>query len=181
METYIAFLRGINVGGYNKVPMAKLREVLNVTGLHEVRTYIQSGNIVFKSPEKSVGELEQIIKKTIEDSFGFRVPTLVKSLDEVQKIIDDNPFTTSEYLESNSVYFTLLFDVPSGEQIRSFESVTYPNEEFKISDSCVYLLCKKGYGNAKLNNNLIERKLRVTATARNYRTMQKLLVLASYK
>ena len=181
MQVYIAFLRGVNVGGHKKVPMAKLREILKEAGLHEVKTYIQSGNIVFKSEVNSVSELEQIIQKSIADNFGFIVPTLVKLINEVESIIHDNPFTALEYLESNKVYFILLFKTPLTEQVLSFETINYPNEAFKILNNCVYLLCKNGYGKAKLNNNLIEGKLKVSATARNYRTMQKLLELATYK
>ena len=110
MQVYIAFLRGVNVGGHKKVPMAKLREILKEAGLHEVKTYIQSGNIVFKSEVNSVSELEQIIQKSIADNFGFIVPALVKLINEVESIIHDNPFTALEYLESNKVYFILLFN-----------------------------------------------------------------------
>ena len=181
MQVYIAFLRGINVGGHKKVPMAKLKEILSGVGLHDVKTYIQSGNIVFKSTIASVNELEQLVQKSIADGFGFTVPVLVKLTKEVASILADNPFTASKYLESNQVYFILLFNIPPEEQVLSFESMKYPNEEFKILNNCVYLLCKNGYGKAKLNNNSIERKLNVSATARNYRTMQKLVELATNK
>jgi uncharacterized protein (DUF1697 family) len=181
MQVHIAFLRGINVGGHKKVPMAKLRETLSCAGLHDVKTYIQSGNIVFKSKIASVNELEQLIQKSIADGFGFTVPVLVKLTKEVASILADNPFIASKYLESNQVYFILLFNIPPEEQVLSFESMKYPNEEFKILNNCVYLLCKNGYGKARLNNHSIERKLNVSATARNYRTMQKLVELATNK
>jgi len=179
MGIYIAFLRGINVAGQKKVPMAALREILVDAGLNEVKTYIQSGNVVFESKIKSASKLQQLIQKAIEDNFGFKVPTLVKSVNEIEEIIAANPFDSAEYLENNRSYFVLLFESPLKEHILSFETMNYPNEEFHISNNCVYLLCKNGYGNAKLSNNLIERKLKITATARNYRTMQKLLELAS--
>ena len=179
MVVYIAFLRGINVGGHKKIPMAELRLLLAEVGLNNVKTYIQSGNIVFESTIKSTITLAKLIQNSIEEKFGFKVPALVKMAKELEQIFLSNPYNSEAYLENNQTYFVLLFELPIKELVVLFNEERYPNEEFYFSDNCIYLLCKKGYGNAKLNNNLLERKLKVTATARNYRTMQKLLELAS--
>ncbi|WP_424002926.1 DUF1697 domain-containing protein [Maribacter sp. IgM3_T14_3] len=178
MKTYIAFLRGINVSGKHKIPMAELRELCDSISLKEVKTYIQSGNIVFKSELQNTSELESLISKAILKSFGFEVPVIVKTTSQLRDILNDNPFESEDEIIRKQVYFVLLNDLPKISELTKFKVESYENEEFSISDSCIYLKCKVGYGKAKLNNNLIERKLKVLATTRNYRTMHKLLELS---
>lgn len=176
MNTYIALLRGINVSGQKKVPMAQLRELLTVSGLEEVQTYIQSGNVVFKSSETNLLNLQEKIQSAIQSDFGFDVPVLVVSPEKLQQVFDACPF--SEEKKQNS-YFTLLFDTPDSTLVAEASQVSYPNEEFVIIGDCIYFYCSLGYGRAKYNNNFFERKLKVTATARNYKTMLKLLSLSA--
>tara|TARA_R110002049_G_scaffold279949_3_gene459164 strand:+ start:23665 stop:24201 length:537 start_codon:yes stop_codon:yes gene_type:complete len=176
MKTYIALLRGINVSGQKKVPMVELRDLLSKLGLENVQTYIQSGNVVFQSSEESKNKLEDIIQKAIANYFGFEVPILVKTSKEIQNILDHCPF--SEAKKENS-YFTLLHSIPKIELIDSTSKVNYPNETFHITETCVYFYSSMGYGKAKCNNNFFERKLKVTATTRNYKTMIKLLSLCA--
>lgn len=179
METYIAFLRGINVGGQKKMPMIEVREMMTRTGFKNVRTYIQSGNIIFKSELNSTKELQGLIHRAIEETFGFDVPVLVKTANEIRGVLLKNPYNNENDLAHNRVYFVLLQDTPDAELVKTFKSMNFPNEKFRVSDTCVYLCCENGYGKAKLSNNMIERKLEVKATARNYRTMNKLLEIAS--
>ncbi|MEL0455066.1 DUF1697 domain-containing protein [Flavobacteriaceae bacterium SZ-1-7] len=176
MNTYVALLRGINVSGQKKVPMAELRELLSKAGLKDVQTYIQSGNVVFRSSENEAEKLALRIQNTIEKHFGFEVPTLVKSPKELQQIFDACPFPEDEKTES---YFMLLFASPSKALVDEVSKISYSNETFVITDDCVYLYSSVGYGNAKCNNNFFERKLKITATARNYKTMVKLLSLSA--
>ncbi len=178
MNIYIALLRGVNVSGQKKIPMAELRNMLNKMDYKDVSTYIQSGNVVFTSAEKNTETLEKEINRRIQDSFGFDVPVLVKSKTDLGKIIQQNPYTNPEALENKQVYFVLLQNAPNTENIEAFQTDVYQNEKCLITKDCVYLLCINGYGNAKLNNNLIERKLKVKATTRNYRTMLKLMEMA---
>ncbi|SIS41660.1 Uncharacterized conserved protein, DUF1697 family [Zobellia uliginosa] len=175
MKVYIALLRGINVGGKKRLPMADLRAMLNDRGFSNVKTYIQSGNVVFQSHEEDTGALEVSIAEGIKSSFGFEVSVLVKTKKEFENIVMGNPFTDSGSVSRKQVYFVLLKNPPEKERSATFGRETYANEDFTITDYCVYLLCKAGYGKAKLNNNRIEGKLKVEATARNYGTMVKLL------
>ncbi|SDQ07446.1 DUF1697 domain-containing protein [Flagellimonas zhangzhouensis] len=170
---FVALLRGINVSGQKKIKMADLRAVLEGVGLQNVQTYIQSGNVVFESKEQDKSKLEQLIFNTIQKQFGFEVPTLTLRAKEIDAIIKSNPFLGKE--EENKLYFVLLKQKPSTDVTSEFNQLKYVHEDFQVSDNCVYLLCKNGYGNAKLNNNLIEKKLKVEATTRNLKTMQKLL------
>ncbi|WP_159022534.1 DUF1697 domain-containing protein [Formosa sp. L2A11] len=176
MNTYIALLRGINVSGQKKVPMAELRELMANLGFVNVKTYIQSGNVVFQSSEKNLSVLEAKISETISETFGFEVPVLVKNESQLQEIFNFNSFSEEERPTS---YFTLLSEIPKVELVESVLEETYKDEVFTITDSCVYLYSKHGYGKAKCNTNFFERKLKVSATTRNFKTMQKLLSLCS--
>jgi uncharacterized protein (DUF1697 family) len=178
MTTYIAFLRGINVGGKNKVPMLELRQALENANFKNVRTYIQSGNVVLDSTLVSTDAISVTIGKTILDTFGFDIPVLVKTRKQVEVIISDTPYGDEELISNNKTYFVLLFESPPQQLQAIFKAMNFPNEAFQITESCIHLMCFNGYGKAKLSSKLIETKLNVIATARNYRTMQNILALA---
>ena len=175
MITFIALLRGINVGGHKKVPMAELRELLTNSGLLCVRTYIQSGNIVFKSKESSALLLESLIAKAIQKQFGFEVSVLVRTKAELLEIFNNSPFTEVKKRKS---YFMLLHDVPNKELVTEASAKLYEGEEYQIIKDCLYYYSEKGYGQAKFNMNFFEKKLNTFATSRNYNTMLKLLSLS---
>ena len=176
MNRYIALLRGINVGGQKKIPMAELRELLSKSGLKNVQTYIQSGNVIFESSEKDTQKLELDIHYSIKKKFGFEVPILVKTPEELLQIFDDCPF--SEEIKMNS-YFMLLFAIPDKNLVEEVAKMSYTDEEFVIMNTCIYFHSSIGYGRTKFNNNFFERKLKTVATARNYKTMVKLLSLCA--
>ncbi|SDL71044.1 DUF1697 domain-containing protein [Kriegella aquimaris] len=178
MKSYITLLRGINVGGRKKIKMDDLRQLLTQIGFEDVVTYIQSGNVVLKSNEKTLGVLEKMIATAIRNTYDFDVPILVKSKEEIQEILENNPFDNAEDLEANRIYFVLLGEVPRSDLVEALMQETFANEKFSITDNCVYLCCDKGYGKAKCDNNFFERKLKVAATTRNYRTMTKLLEMS---
>ena len=176
MNTYIALLRGINVSGQKKIPMAELRKLLSDSGFKNVQTYIQSGNAIFQSSEENKSVLENTIQKAVLSHFGFDVPILVRTETEIQNILETCPFF--EEKKTNS-YFSLLHSIPNKSLIEETHLISYPNEEFHITNHCVYFFSSAGYGNAKCNNNFFERKLKVSATTRNYKTMVKLLSLCA--
>lgn len=173
MKTYVAFLRGINVGGQKNMLMADLKVLFETLGFTEVQTYIQSGNVVFLASEST--EHASTIADTIENKYGFNVPVLVKTASEVEEILFNCPLSEEKMLKS---YFVLLFETPSEAVKETLDPKAYPSEEFIITNSCVYLYVATGMGKAKCTNNFFERKLNVSATARNYRTMLKLMELS---
>lgn len=175
MQTYIALLRGINVGGHKKVPMVQLRELLSNSGLLNVKTYIQSGNVIFQSINDDSKELEKTIQNSILDHFGFKVPVLVRTRTELLTIFNNCPFSDEKKSES---YFVMLSDVPDEMLVNEASQKTYPDDDYVILNDCIYLFCAKGYGRAKFNLNYFEKKLNIHATARNYKTMVKLLALS---
>ena len=175
MKTFIALLRGINVGGHKKVPMATLRELLAKDGLTNVQTYIQSGNVIFQSSKEAI-ELEKIINKIILDYFGFEVSVIVKTPEELQTILDDCPFQKENKEHS---FFIMFNKIPDAELVKDAQQISYENEEIIIIRDALYFYCSIGYGKSKFNMNTFERKLKVIGTARNYNTMIKLLSLSA--
>ena len=176
MNTYIALLRGINVGGHKKILMADLRKLLEKLNFKNIKTYIQSGNVVLQSSEEDVTSIESKIKNQILKQYNFEVPVLVKTRKEFNSIIDACPFSEDEKEKS---YFLLLYSNPDDELVQITNLISYPNEEFSIAENCIYFYSSIGYGRTKFGNNFFERKLKVSITARNYRTMVKLIEMAS--
>jgi uncharacterized protein (DUF1697 family) len=173
MQTYIALLRGINVSGHKKILMADLKLLFESLGFEKVSTYIQSGNVVFGSDIES--GLEAKITNAIQIKYGFIVPVLVKKASELSEIISKFPFSDEKREKS---YFILLDENPAGENKSLTSGFSHSKEEFHIEGNCVYIYYSEGAGKAKMGTNFFEKKLKVTATARNYRTMTRLLALA---
>lgn len=176
MKSYIALLRGINVGGHKKIFMADLKILFEKLGFKNVQTYIQSGNVIFQTDDADKTKMEGKIKDQILDDFVYDVTVLVKTPSEIRSILNDCPFDKNK--KENS-YFTLLHTSPTAESIELTNKISHPNEEFFITKTCVYFYSSIGYGNVKFNNNLIEKKLGVSSTSRNFRTLNKLLQMTS--
>ena len=171
---FIVLLKGINVGGHKKVPMAELRELLTKSGFLNVKTYIQSGNIVLESHE-NIKNIENTIQKAIESHFGFKVSVIVKTREDLQRIFNDSPFNNEKKKLS---YFMMLHNTPNADLVKAASEKVYEGEEYCIVNDCIYFYCANGYGQAKFNANYFERKLETFATSRNYNTMLKLLSLS---
>jgi len=178
MKTYIALLKGINVGGHKKVPMADLRELLTKSGFENVQTYIQSGNVILQSSKSDISVIEKNIQESIMDHFGFEVSVLVKTRSDLKRIFEDSPFSEEEKKAS---YFIMLHNTAEDDLVKVASEKVYEGEEYKILKDCIYFFCEKGFGQAKFNANFFERKLKTFATARNYNTMVKLLSLSEEK
>jgi uncharacterized protein (DUF1697 family) len=175
MKTYIALLRGINVGGHKKIPMAELIELLSNAGFENVQSYIQSGNVILESSEEQINTIEEQIKTSILNYFGFEVSVLVKTRKDLKRIFDTCPFSKEKKKKS---YFTILHNRPNDELVKIASKKVYEGEEYLIINDCIYYFCEKGYGQAKFNMNLFERKLKTASTSRNYNTIVKLLSLS---
>ncbi len=175
MKIFIALLKGINVGGHKKVPMAELRELLSKEGFENVQTYIQSGNVLLRSSMKS-NEIQDKIEKAIKSHFGFEVSVIVKTRSELQDVFDASPF--SDEIKEQS-YFIMLNKTPNKELLKEVKSMWYENEEVVIKDDTLYFHSSAGYGKAKFNMATFERKLKVIGTARNFNTIVKLLSLSA--
>jgi len=180
MKTYISILRGINVSGHKKILMADLKALFEQIGFENVVTYIQSGNVVFKSKnEFSIKELSSKVETAIFETYQFEVPVLILTPEELKSIVENNPFFKVDGFDSERVYFTFLADKPDNEKVEIVSKLTFFPDEFIIHDKSVYIYCPVSYGKSKLNNNFFENKLKIKATTRNWKTTVQLLELCS--
>lgn len=184
MTLYIALLRGINVGGKNMIKMADLKRIFEAIGLGQVRTYIQSGNVLFESNEEEE-PLRERIEHEIKTVFGLAISVVLRTAAELEHIVLNCPFTAEEILnaessaEGVSLYVSLLMQSPSQEAIERFDTYRNENDEYRIEGREVYLLFRHSILKSKLANNL--HKLHVPATVRNWKTINKLAVLLKEK
>lgn len=172
-KKYVALLRGINVGGHKKFPKANQLDMLIAMGFKNPQVYIHTGNWVFESTKSGI-DLKILIENTITKKYGWEVPVIVISAKQFKTIFDNCPF---DFEVKEQSYFTLLATAPSAERITALKAIQHENEAFKITPNCIYIFYNNGAGKAKLTNNMIEKKLNVSATSRNYKTMLKITTL----
>lgn len=177
MKTFIALLRGINVSGQKKIKMAELRVHLSELDLRNIRTYVQSGNVIFESIESDTTFLERQIEKKILEKYGFEVVVMVKMTGELIQVLENNPFINSRLRDTSRLYVTFLSNIPDQEQLSKLEAINYSPEEFVLDGKNIYFFSPQGYGKAKMNNNFFEQKLKVDATTRNWNTVNKLVAM----
>jgi uncharacterized protein (DUF1697 family) len=175
-HTYVALLRGINLGSRNKVSMPDLRTLLTDLRAEDVTTYVQSGNVVFRSSVGRQPELIEAIEMQIKRDLGLSVTVLLRTKAQLAKILAGNPFANHEPTE---LHVTFLADSPSRASVRELATRDFEPDGFRIVGREVYLHCPNGYGKSKLSNAYFEKAFDVAATTRNWRTVTKLAELAS--
>jgi uncharacterized protein (DUF1697 family) len=158
--------------------MDSLRELYNSLGFINVKTYIQSGNVIFDSPVANSAELIQKIEEGIQSSFGFSVNMFIRTRNELKEVIENNPFASDSFKDKSKLYVTFLSQNPSEELIRTIRNSMSGSEELTFSGREIYLHYPDGYGKTKFDNNFFERKLRIPATTRNWKTVNMLYELA---
>lgn len=172
-STYVCLIRGINVGGRNIIKMDQLRKAFEALGYEDVRTYVQSGNVVFKAGERAPGDLARKIEKMILDEFGIPAYVTVKTPEEIQHAIKRNPFLKKKGMDVSKLHVTFLDRAPGKAAFKGLEALIVSPERFRYSGREIYLYCPNGYGQSKLTNNTLERILSVKATTRNWNTVNK--------
>lgn len=181
MTTYLSILRGINVGGRRKILMADLRKLYEDIGLLNCSTYIQSGNAFFELKKKgNTLKLATKIEKAIAKQYGFDVPVIVMTIDELENAIGTNPFF-EEDTAIERLHLTFLKELPTPNQLDNINEYNYEPDQFKILGKNAFIFCSKKYSDTKLTNKFFETKLKVTATTRNWKTVLKLSALAENK
>jgi uncharacterized protein (DUF1697 family) len=170
---YVAFLRAINVGGNRLVKMETLIREFESLKFKNVKTYIQSGNILFETAEQDDSVLSKKIEKQLLKTLGFEVPTIVRSVVEIEKIIENNPFRNKNLSKDLMLYITLLTGLPDKKQSEALAAFNNENENFIIIKKDVYCLINKKV-KTLFSNNWIEKILKATATTRNLNTITKL-------
>lgn len=177
-ETFVALLRGINVGGKHKLPMKELAPIFADAKCSAVRTYIQSGNVVFGASPSLAPKLPMLLAKNIEQRFGFAVPVIIRNRDEMAQVVRGNPFVKQALPESAlSVYF--LADQPSAAAVKSLDPNRSAPDQFHVVGRHIYLHTPNGMGRTKLTSTYFDSKLATVCTARNWATVNTLLGMMS--
>jgi len=179
MSKKIAILRGINVGGKRKILMADLRSLFEKLRCKEVQTYIQSGNVIFQTDSPSTNlELANSIEQAISKKYKFEVPVIVLDADQLKKTAKKNPFLKKEETDITHLHLTFLKEIPTKEDRLKTEEYNYEPDQFIIDKKAVFVYCEGKYHKSKLTNTFFEKKLKVAATTRNWKTVRKLVELS---
>lgn len=175
---YLALLRGINVSGKKIIKMEDLRRLMEAEGYTNVKTYIQSGNVVFESPQKSPDTVAKTIEALIEKQYGFDVSVFILTIRQLEQAIDNNPFADGREPEpsgTKKIYVTFLSETPPAENMEKLRQAPIGEDLIELMDDVLYFKLAAGAADSKLSNSFIESKLKVRATARNWNTTLKLL------
>lgn len=174
---HVAFLRGINVGGNNRIEMKELREVFGALGFENVKTYINSGNVIFETVESD--RLSARIEKAIEAKFSLRIKTMTRSATEIRDIIENNPFA-GQYENDKDLHVLFLDEELPPEKRELLLSNNNENEMFAVRKREIFCLLRVSILDSLMGRDYIGKKLKVSATARNWRTVNKILDLAIF-
>lgn len=174
---HIALLRGINVGGKNILPMKELAAMFVGVGCGDVRTYIQSGNVVFTAKPAIVKRLPGLISKAISDDFDLDIPIVMRTARELAKVAGNNPFLKNGQ-DTKPLYVAFLEEKPSKAAQKALDPDRSPPDEFAVRGSEIYLNYLNGAGKTKLNTQYLDSRLKITSTIRNWRTVLKLVEMS---
>ncbi len=175
MPTYISLLRGINVGGNNKIKMAELKVMYESLDFRNVKTYIQSGNVIFDSRKKNQQKLEVLISEKVKETFGHDIAILIRTKNDFERVITSNPFPIKAE-EAKQLYVMFLQEEPDSQYVNKLlEKIADWPEHFIVQGKEAYLHAVNGYGRTKIHGGFVERNLKVKITARNWKTVNTLL------
>jgi uncharacterized protein (DUF1697 family) len=179
VPTYIALLRGVNLGAHNRMKMDQLRQSLEGLGFVEVRTYIQSGNVVFKAARQSPSDLSRRIDQRILRDFGLSVFVISRTAAELGKAIHNNPFLREKGVDSSKLHVTFLSKAPAQSSLKKLDTLAVGGDQFRYCSKEIYLYCPNGLARTKLFGSAFERVLAVSATTtRNWRTVNTLYAMS---
>lgn len=170
MPRFALLLRGVNVGGHNRLPMRDLATILTELGCTSVATYIQSGNAVFDAASRTAKTLPEAVSAAIEARLGFRPPVTLRTRDELDSVLAHCPFATPQ----ESVHVAFLAAQPTADAIAALDPERFAPDAFEVRGREVYLYYPNGVGRSKLTNEYLDRTLRTTSTVRNWRTVEML-------
>lgn len=178
----IAFLRGVNMTGHNTIRMADLAALFKKLGYKDAETYIQSGNVIFSNIGNQAGtEIELLIERAIKKQFGHNISVMVRSAEEIKKVLQVNPFVQSEDIDKTKHSALFLKEAPNKTQTDKIAGIDYPPDKFSISGREIFIWCPNGFGKTKLYTNFFENKMKVIGTARNWKTIRTLVEIAEKK
>jgi uncharacterized protein (DUF1697 family) len=175
--TSVALLRGVNVGGRNTIAMRDLVALFAEAGCDNVRTHIQSGNVLFTASPDCADDLPESVAKRIAERFGYRTTVVARTADQLAEIVANNPFLAAG-ADEDSLHVMFLSDTPDPRRVAALDPERSPPDEFVVRGREIYLRLPNGAGRSRLTNAYFDAKLASTSTLRNWRTVTKLLALA---
>ena len=175
---YIALLRGINVGGKNRLPMKDLAAMFDDAGCEGVRTYIQSANVLFRADPKVAEEIPTLISASIQRGFGYEIPVVTRRAADLEAVVQANPFVQAG-AETDKLHVVFLADPPDTEHVEALDPNRSPPDEFAVRGREIYLHCPNGMARSKLTNAYFDSRLSTVSTMRNWKTVRKLIELAA--
>jgi len=178
MPVLISMLRGVNVGGHHKIKMDALRALYESLKFEDPRTYVQSGNVIFRTKDKNSAALAKKIQDAIERKFGFRPEVILRTADEMRKAIAANPFAARRDVESGKLLVTFLAGDPSPDARTTLAKFKDYPEELHLTARELYIYFPNGAGKSKLPWSSVEKLLGTSGTARNWNSVAKLLEIA---
>jgi uncharacterized protein (DUF1697 family) len=178
MPTYAALLRGINVGRNKRIGMADLRSLVEGLGHESVRTHLQSGNIVFDSRKRSARPLETAIEQAIAAELDMDVTVMVRRADELAAVVDASPFA-GRTDDPKKIHVAFLSQAPKAAAVKGLGGDEFAPDELEVIGREAHLLYPNGYARTNLTNAVLEKRLGVRATSRNWRTVKALAELTS--
>jgi uncharacterized protein (DUF1697 family) len=178
MAVMICMLRGVNVGAHNRVRMEALRALCESLKLREPQTYVQSGNVIFKTDEHDLVKLAKRIESAMEKKFGFRTDVVLRSTAEMREVVARNPVAKRRGIEPNKLLVTFLASDPGEEARVKVRAIECAPEELWVEDREVYIYFSNGLARPKLSWPTIPKTLKVSGTARNWNSVVKMLEMA---
>ena len=177
MTTYIAFLRGINVTGHKIIKMEALRMMFESMGFKNVRTYIQSGNVKFETGNIKSEELTKRIESKLKNVFGYDVIVVTRTEKEIEEIIKGYPFSKVKDHDKCRIHVAFLSGEPGRNEVKELISFNTYSEMYNHKGANTYILLRGGMADSLTGKNIIEKKLKVRATIRNWNTVNKMLTV----
>jgi len=174
----VLLLRGVNVGGKNRLPMSCLQTVCEEAGCREVRTFIQSGNVVCSAPPKQVAALPGQISRRLLERFGLTVPAVLRTAPQLRAAVAGNPFL-ADGADPDQLHLVFLADRPSAAQVAALDPERSPPDRFAVRGREVYLCVPQGMAKTRLTSAYLDGTLGTVGTARNWRTVSTLLSLVT--
>ena len=178
MNVVICMLRGVNVGGHNRVKMDDLKKLCTSLKLCDPQTYVQSGNIVFKTDERDLAKLTKNIEAAIHKKFGFQSDVILRSAKDLREVIANNPFAKRKDIHPGKLLVTFFSADPGEAARKQARAIPCDPEEIFVEGREAYIYFPNGAGRSKLNWSLIPKTLKVQGTARNWNSVTKLLAMA---
>jgi uncharacterized protein (DUF1697 family) len=177
-SAYVALLRGINVGGKNKLPMADLSAMFTAVGCSAVQTYIQSGNVVFEAPAAVAGGAAALVAQAIADRFGYRIPVVLRTAAELAAVALENPLL-AKGADPSVLHVVFLAGAPAASRVAALDPNRSPPDELLVRGREIYLACPNGIARTRITNAYLDATLATTSTLRNWRTVLELARLSA--